>query len=335
MFLLGPSHHVYLNTCALSRLDFYQTPLGKLRLDKETIARLSATNKFKSMSVGTDEDEHSLELHLPYIYKVFEDNFKSEEDFPPLIPILVGNTSPKAERDFGALLADYLEDPGSLFVISSDFAHWGKRFRYTRYLPELEHLDTAIDLDGYGAYHPTGNDPAIYESIARLDRTVMDSIEVGDHINYWQALESTGNTVCGRHPIGIMLAAVQVLVDRRRLNSLESSFHFIQYTRSSDCRTVQDSSVSYASAFAMVRCGDIEAELAAEEGQFRGYNSETMLDKLTGRKPVSDDSDDSSEASVDSGDVDLPVWRTIDGLTEQASDKSGTKSDKLKTLVAG
>jgi predicted class III extradiol MEMO1 family dioxygenase len=30
----------------------------------------------------------------------------------------------------GELLAPYLSDPGTLFIISSDFCHWGSRFNY-------------------------------------------------------------------------------------------------------------------------------------------------------------------------------------------------------------
>ena len=36
VFILGPSHHVYLNGCALSRHDEYDTPLGRLPLDRES-----------------------------------------------------------------------------------------------------------------------------------------------------------------------------------------------------------------------------------------------------------------------------------------------------------
>ncbi len=36
------------------------------------------------MPKKVDEDEHSIEMHLPYIKKIFEDKAK-------LVPILVGN----------------------------------------------------------------------------------------------------------------------------------------------------------------------------------------------------------------------------------------------------
>jgi len=36
------------------------------------IAELRATGNFSDMDIQTDEDEHSLEMHLPYVRKVFE-----------------------------------------------------------------------------------------------------------------------------------------------------------------------------------------------------------------------------------------------------------------------
>jgi AmmeMemoRadiSam system protein B len=72
VFLLGPSHHVYLDRCALSGQLKYETPLGDLMLDSSVIEELQRTEAFSKMSLKTDEDEHSLELHLPYIYKMLK-----------------------------------------------------------------------------------------------------------------------------------------------------------------------------------------------------------------------------------------------------------------------
>ena len=69
IFLLGPSHHFYLSKAALSKCTHYATPLGKLTVDRETTAALHKTGQFEWMSQSVDEDEHSLEMHLPYIYK--------------------------------------------------------------------------------------------------------------------------------------------------------------------------------------------------------------------------------------------------------------------------
>ena len=213
-----------------------------------------------------DEDEHSLELHLPYIYHILSKHF-SEADFPTLIPILVGNTSQETEKVFGELLADYLDDPGSVFVVSSDFAHWGKRFRYTNYLLDLDRPEIIIDLEHYRP-GTTENDPPIWKCIEQFDRKVWDTIRVGDHAVYWHELKRTDNTVCGRHPIGIMLAAMQVLARRLRINTRKSNFVFLKYDRSGNVKTIEESSVSYVSMFAIVQCGDIEKELKKVGGVF-------------------------------------------------------------------
>lgn len=80
------------------------------------------SGQFIGMDLDVDENEHSLEMHLPYIVKAFES--RGAGGMPPLVPIMVGALTPAAELQYGALLAKYLDDPANLFVISSDFCHW-------------------------------------------------------------------------------------------------------------------------------------------------------------------------------------------------------------------
>ncbi len=76
------------------------------------------------MNIKVDEAEHSLEMHLPYIKKVFGDKIK-------LLPIMVGNLSLDQEKEYGSILSKYMtQDSDSLFIISSDFCHWGSDFDY-------------------------------------------------------------------------------------------------------------------------------------------------------------------------------------------------------------
>jgi hypothetical protein len=70
VFLLGPSHHLYLEKAALTKCTHYGTPLGNLPIDAATTAELHKTGQFDWMTQDVDEDEHSLEMHLPYIYKM-------------------------------------------------------------------------------------------------------------------------------------------------------------------------------------------------------------------------------------------------------------------------
>lgn len=75
VFLLGPSHHYSLNTCALTNHSFYETPLYNIKVDTQISNELYQTGLFTIMNRQQDSDEHSLEMHLPYIAKVFERYF--------------------------------------------------------------------------------------------------------------------------------------------------------------------------------------------------------------------------------------------------------------------
>jgi len=70
IFILGPSHHVRLSGCAVTQCSSYQTPLGDLTIDREITNELMETGKFEVMTLSADEDEHSIEMQLPYIAKV-------------------------------------------------------------------------------------------------------------------------------------------------------------------------------------------------------------------------------------------------------------------------
>ncbi|EDV93251.1 protein MEMO1 [Drosophila grimshawi] len=219
IFILGPSHHVRLRGCALSVTKKYKTPLYDLKIDTEVNAELEKTGQFTWMDIKTDEDEHSIEMHLPYIAKVMED-FKDQFT---IVPILVGSLNPEQEAQYGSLLATYFMDPTNLFVISSDFCHWGQRFSYT--------------------YYDRSSGP-IHKCIEQLDKQGMDIIETLSPTAFTEYLRKYNNTICGRHPIGVMLSAIKALQDQGFKNM---SFKFLKYAQSSQCLDMEDSSVSYAS----------------------------------------------------------------------------------------
>lgn len=220
VFILGPSHHVRLGGCALSTAVKYCTPLYDLRIDTQVTADLEATGQFEWMTMSMDEDEHSIEMHLPYIAKIMEDY----KDSFTIVPVLVGSLTPEKEAIYGRIFSRYLADPQNLFVISSDFCHWGHRFRYTYY-------DRS-----WGE---------IYQSIQTLDRTGMDIIETLNPAAFTEYLKKFGNTICGRHPIGVLLQAVHSL-QKSGNNSHRMSLKFLKYAQSNQCCSMSDSSVSYA-----------------------------------------------------------------------------------------
>lgn len=70
VFLLGPSHHWGLPGAATTACSEYGTPIGNLIVDTELVETIRKKWSLKTMSTKQDEDEHSLEMHLPYIYKM-------------------------------------------------------------------------------------------------------------------------------------------------------------------------------------------------------------------------------------------------------------------------
>ena len=96
-------------------------------------------------------------------------------------------------------------------------------------------------------------------------------MEKGVHRAFWEEVRGSGNTVCGRHPIGVVMAALEGIREgekgkeggggmgegQRGEEGKEEGmgkgrFKFVRYERSGEARSVRDSSVSYASAFAVL-----------------------------------------------------------------------------------
>ncbi|PIA18378.1 UPF0103-domain-containing protein [Coemansia reversa NRRL 1564] len=240
VFLLGPSHHAYLEKCALSRCTEYETPLGNIQVDREMLDELQSKGDWDLMSLKVDEDEHSLEMHLPYIYKVFEQHINEIK----LVPILVGNLRFGKEHKYGEILAPYLADKQNFFVISSDFCHWGSRFGYTLY---KESDNSRAVMLSRRSDRPAG--VPVWQSIERLDFAGMEAIAHIDHARFKQYLDETENTICGRHPIGVLLAAVNALYPIGEQGSESPRLRFVKYDQSNRVESVSGSSVSYASAY--------------------------------------------------------------------------------------
>ena len=82
-----------------------------------------------------------------------------------------------------------------------------------------------------------------FESIAACER--------GSHEGWLECLEGNGNTVCGRHPIGVVMAGMEE-VRKEDGDGGRGEFRFVRYERSSEVRRVEESSVSYACAFTVI-----------------------------------------------------------------------------------
>ena len=110
--LLGPAHRVQLSGVAVSQADAFATPLGEVAVDaeaREKVLRMPTV-------VASDEahaQEHSLEVHLPFIQVVLGDL--------AVLPLAVGQM-PAA--DVADVLDAVWAGPETLVVLSSDLSHY-------------------------------------------------------------------------------------------------------------------------------------------------------------------------------------------------------------------
>ncbi|KAH9258862.1 AmmeMemoRadiSam system protein B [Batrachochytrium salamandrivorans] len=220
VYILGPLHHFRSEVGLLSLATTLETPLGELQVDSREQSWLLAElpGLFKAWpSLAHEEQEHSLEMHLPLVARVFGLGVK-------VVPIGLGRMSSQLQLEMGQVIAQrVLVNPQAVVVVSSDFCHWGPRFRYQF------RVDTTVP---------------IHQSVAELDRRAMDLIRAKDFVGFQAYLRETGNTICGQRPIAVLLAAVEGME--------EATIEFVHYEQSMACTSMDHNSVSYAAGVMQV-----------------------------------------------------------------------------------
>ena len=157
-------------------------------------------------------------MEIPFLKYIFD---KKELN---IIPIIVGDNDLKTNIEIGKALYELYLDPKTLFVISSDFCHWGRNFGYT-------YNDRKFDN--------------IWESIEDLDKQALDIISEINSQKLDDYFKRTKNTICGRNPIIISLAVIEQY--KKHHNEKNVSFDTVGYSQSNKVKKPSETSVSYAS----------------------------------------------------------------------------------------
>lgn len=147
--LLGPTHRVAVRGLALPGCRWFETPLGRVEVDEAAVALLRGLPQVAT-SAAAHEQEHSLEVHLPFLQTLLGD-FK-------LVPLAVGYADP---ADVAAVLDALWGGDETLVVVSSDLSHYlgyAEAQRVDRTTAEaIVELRTDIDHDcACGATPVTG-----------------------------------------------------------------------------------------------------------------------------------------------------------------------------------
>ena len=125
IFLLGPSHHEWLDGASVNtEYDYYSTPLGNVKVDVETTRLLTTTDDSDSTDSvffyrpKAHDREHCLEVQLPFLQRRFG-------EVPPIVPIIISTNDFSKLQRIAETLKPYMTEE-NLFVVSSDFSHYPK-----------------------------------------------------------------------------------------------------------------------------------------------------------------------------------------------------------------
>jgi AmmeMemoRadiSam system protein B len=112
VIVLGPCHRVPLRGLATSSADYFETPLGSIRIDHEAIKKIISLPQVEEFDL-THQQEHSLEVQLPFLQEVLNDF--------SLVPLVVGDTN---AEEVSEVLERLWGGDETLIVISSDLSHY-------------------------------------------------------------------------------------------------------------------------------------------------------------------------------------------------------------------
>ncbi len=110
--LLGPVHRVWTAGLALPDALAFATPLGRIEVDLDAIARLAKLPQVQNHAAAHAQ-EHSLEVHLPFLQSVLAEF--------TLVPLAVGGAGPEQVAD---VLDRLWGGEETLIVVSSDLSHF-------------------------------------------------------------------------------------------------------------------------------------------------------------------------------------------------------------------
>jgi AmmeMemoRadiSam system protein B len=182
--VIGPSHQVYMpGFSSLPRTAEYETPLGRVPLDRARIEALLAEEGLFRTVEQAHREEHSVQIQLPLLQEVLGD-FE-------LVPVVTGDLTVEQTARTARCLAARL-DAETLVVASSDFTHYGAGFNYRPF------------------------DEAIEENLEKLDLGAWAFAEQQDAEGFLQYVQRTGATVCGRIPIAVLLSMLNPGMRLRR-----------------------------------------------------------------------------------------------------------------------
>lgn len=166
--ILSPLHQFHSGAILTTGHDAYQTPLGPVPVDRDSLDWLDTALRNRAGTGLTqirNDSEHAVEILLPFFQRTFPDGFQ-------LLPLMIRDQDPSLMHSLGLILAEMLSSRKVLLTASSD----------------LSHFHTA-------------------EEAKQLDQTIINRIQDLDPEGLYQAQQKGTGSACGLGPLAAVLWA--------------------------------------------------------------------------------------------------------------------------------
>ncbi len=183
VILIGPSHRVRFNGVSVGYYDKYTNVLGDVFVDKKLAEMLMGEYKTVKFLPQVHEQEHSLEVQLPFLQKTL-DEFK-------ILPLVMGNYNVDICKNLGRVLHKLTKNKKVIFIASSDLSHYYSYERALkidqRTIKGIKNLNMESFLNGVkkGKYELCGAGAvgvllSLAENMERVDIKLLNYSNSGD-----------------------------------------------------------------------------------------------------------------------------------------------------------
>ncbi|MBT3721008.1 AmmeMemoRadiSam system protein B [archaeon] len=196
--IIGPNHHG--QKSGISNKD-WQTPLGIVKTNQQLAKKISENTDLE-IDDEPHVNEHSIEVQLPFLQYLFDDF--------DICAISLGSdiNLKKLGEDLSKI------HKNEIFIISSDFTHYGLNFNYLPFVTNIEKNLESLNLS----------------SIKKIQNKNIE-----DFLNH---IKTTKDTICGKNGIIVFLNIIK---------NIKTKSNLLSYYKSSDIIPDKMNSVSYIS----------------------------------------------------------------------------------------
>ena len=166
--ILSPYHQYDLDPILSTAHQAYQTPLGVVGVDLESMDNVDAALVERAglhLKRIRNDGEHAVEILLPFFQRVLESDFK-------LLPLMLRSQDPVLMKTLGSILADLISEKKVLLTASTDLSH----------------------------FHPA-------HTAQKMDQTMIDHIQSLDPDSLYQAQDQGIGAACGLGAVAAVIWA--------------------------------------------------------------------------------------------------------------------------------